>query len=43
MGGGSSLRFPSGVGDFDRKLVYMACLALALIVTYGAPVWLLLR
>ena len=42
-GTASSLRFPNGVGDFDRKLVHLACLALALLVTYGAPVWLLLR
>lgn len=43
MGGTSSLRFPNGVGDFDSKLAYLACLALALLVTYGAPIWLLVR
>lgn len=42
-GGTSSLRFPNGVGDFDRKVVHLACLALALLVTYGAPLWLLFR
>lgn len=43
MGGTSSLRFPNGVSDLDRKIVHLACLALALLVTYGAPLWLLFR
>lgn len=43
MGGASSLRFPNGVSEMDRTIVQLVCLALALFVTYAAPVWLLLR
>lgn len=42
-GGSASLRFPDGVGDFDSKIVLLACLAFALLLTYGAPIWLLFR
>lgn len=43
LGNGASLRFPDGVGEFDKKLVHMVCLACALLLTYGAPLWLLAR